>query len=140
MTLAQNEQRMEYQKFWYMYDFASKQTVRFPAVCKCDLCPCCEKTYTHPFQLSHRFSPCPGKLSLPGVFPRLPVADTCGCDCSGDPPPPPGLLPVPPCSAYAKAYYRFWNPALTATPGRTFGPCPAQLASYLTVITSTFVT
>ena len=130
MTVDQNAQRMEYQKFWFVYDFASKQTVRFPAVCKCDLCPCCEKTYNHPLQLSHRFSPCPGQLPLPGVFPRVPVAGTCGCDCTYDPPPPLGLLPVPPCTVYEKAYYRSWNLALTATPYLWTIPSPVGVIPY----------
>ena len=130
LTFAQNEERMQYQKFWYMYDFASKQMVRFPAVCKCDLCPCCEKTYNHPLQLSHRFSPCPGQLPLPGVFPRLPVPGSCDCDCTLDPPPPPGMLPVPPCTAYEKACYRSWNLGLLATPYNWNAACPVGVIPY----------
>ena len=125
----QDKKRIKYQQFWYMHDFDQNRVVRFPPVCKCDLCPCCEKTYNHPFQLRHRFSPCPGKLPAPGAG-HYPVPGTCGCDCTNDLPPPLGQYQVPPCSAYEKAYYRFWNPHLTATWYLNTLPCPAGYIPY----------
>jgi len=138
LSTEQDKKRLKYQQFWYMHDFKDAGTalydrnrvVLFPPVCKCDLCPCCEKTYNHPFQPSHRFSPCPGQLPLPGVFPRVPVAGTCDCNCTNDPPPPLGQYPVPPCSVYEKLYYRFWNPQLTATWYINTIPCPAGYIPY----------
>ena len=138
LSTEQDKKRLKYQQFWYMHDFKDAGTalydrnrvVRFPPVCKCDLCPCCEKTYNHPFQPSHRFSPCPGQLPPPGVFPRVPVAGSCDCNCTNDPPPPLGQFPVPPCSVYEKLYYRFWNPQLTATWYINTIPCPAGYIPY----------
>ena len=117
-----NQQR--FSQYAQMRCFETDTMIDFPAVCKCKICSCCQKTYTHPFQLRHRFPKCPGKPNAAGVLQH------CKCNCESNPPPPLGTFPSPFCSAYEKALYRIQNPALSATSYLTTSPCPAGSIPY----------